>query len=194
MKVLNNYEAYWQQHLKDTWQLKVLQTLINIRINSFLDKYDETKIGKGASEIISYTKLRGYSLKNIAPRHFTNYYILFFSKANLVFKFNLVFVDWIIFSKTCLPFYLLILCDLGVHPVPQSFFFIRTSKILIMLTVAKMPLLCYYFSWKICTCKRQKLLLMLINLIFTCCERATLGMIVATFGDWLWLQLSWCSM
>ena len=45
-KVLNNYEAHWQRHLKDTLQLKILQTRIDIRVNSFLDKYHETKMAK----------------------------------------------------------------------------------------------------------------------------------------------------
>ena len=49
---------------------------LNIRVDSLLDKYDETKMGEGALEIISCTKIRACSLKNIASRHFTYYYIL----------------------------------------------------------------------------------------------------------------------
>ena len=73
---LNNYEGHWQQHLKDTLQLKILRTWINIHINFFLGKYLEMKMGEGALEIISCTKIRACSLKNIAPEHFTYYYIL----------------------------------------------------------------------------------------------------------------------
>ena len=41
---LNNYEAhYWQRHLRDTLQLKILRPWIHIRANSFLIKHPETK-------------------------------------------------------------------------------------------------------------------------------------------------------
>ena len=85
--------------LWDTLQWKIL---LNIRVNSFLDKSHETKMGEDALDIISCAKIRSCSLRNIVPRHFTYYYILFFSETNLVFKFNLA---------VCLPFYLLILCE-----------------------------------------------------------------------------------
>ena len=105
-KVLNDYEAHWQRHSKDTLQLKVLQTWINISINSFWNKYDETKV---ALQIISCTKICASSLKNIAPRHFTYYSTLLFLWNKLSFEIQTI-VDRIIFSATCLPFYLLILC------------------------------------------------------------------------------------
>ena len=35
-----------QGHLQDTLQLKILRTRINIRVNSFLDKYHEAKMAK----------------------------------------------------------------------------------------------------------------------------------------------------
>ena len=73
---LNNYETHWQRHLKDISQLKILPTWINIQANSFLGKYHEMKMGEGAMEIISCTKIRAYSLKNIAPGHFTYYRIV----------------------------------------------------------------------------------------------------------------------
>ena len=44
---------------------------INIHVNSFFDKYHETKMDEDALEII-------ISLKNIAPRPFNYYQILFF--------------------------------------------------------------------------------------------------------------------
>ena len=106
-KVLNNCEVHWQGYLKYILQLNVLRTWINIRINSFLDKYDETKIGEGVLEIISCTKIRPCSLKNIAPRHFTYYCIIFFLWNKLSFQIQRSF-DWIILCKTCLSFYLLI--------------------------------------------------------------------------------------
>ena len=38
---LDNYEAHWQRHLKDTLQMKILRTWINIHANSFFGKYHE---------------------------------------------------------------------------------------------------------------------------------------------------------
>ena len=65
---LNNYDAHWKWHLKDTLQLKILRKRINIQNNCFLGKYHEMKMGKVALEIISCTKIQACSLKNIAPR------------------------------------------------------------------------------------------------------------------------------
>ena len=90
---LNNYDAHWPRHLKDTLQLKILRTWINIHANSSLGKYHYMKMGEGALEIISCTKFRACSLKNIAPGHFTYYCIFFTFQANLVFKFNLVLTE-----------------------------------------------------------------------------------------------------
>ena len=67
---LNNYEAHWEQHLKDTLQLKILQTWINIHTNYFI-KNHEMKMGEDTSEIISCTKIQASSLKNIAQGHLT---------------------------------------------------------------------------------------------------------------------------
>ena len=74
---LKNYKAHWQRHLKDTLQLKILRKWINIHVNFFLGKYHEMKMGEGAMELISCTKIRACSLKNIAPGHFTYYRIVF---------------------------------------------------------------------------------------------------------------------
>ena len=69
---LNNCEAHWQWHLKDTLQLKILRAWTNnIHANSFLSKYHKIKMGEVAMEIINCTKIRACSLKNIAPGHFT---------------------------------------------------------------------------------------------------------------------------
>ena len=62
--------------MKDTLQLKILRTWINIRVNSFLGKYHEMKMGEGALEIVSCPKIRAYFWKNIAPAHCTYYCIL----------------------------------------------------------------------------------------------------------------------
>ena len=72
----NNHKAHWQRHLKDTLQVNSLQTWINIHTNSFLGKYYEIKMGEDTLEIISCTKIRACSLKNIAPGHFTYHCIL----------------------------------------------------------------------------------------------------------------------
>ena len=69
-----NYETLWQRHLKDTLQLKILRTWINIGTNYFLTKFLETKIDESVWKII-YTIIWACSLKNIAPRHFTYYYL-----------------------------------------------------------------------------------------------------------------------
>ena len=50
------FNAHRPRHLKDTIQLKILWTWINITVNSFLGKYLETKMGEGTLEIISCTK------------------------------------------------------------------------------------------------------------------------------------------
>ena len=92
-KFLNNYEARWQQHLKDTLQLKTLRTWINVRINSFLDKYDKTKMGEGALEIISCPKGRTCSLKNIAQNIVIVFALVFCSEKILAFKFHLVLIE-----------------------------------------------------------------------------------------------------
>ena len=61
----------------DTLQLKISQTCITIWTNFFLSKYLWMKIGKSARKIIICTIMRVCSSKNIAPRHFTSFHILF---------------------------------------------------------------------------------------------------------------------
>ena len=75
---LSNYKAHWQQHLKGTLQLKILQTRINIGANSFLCKRLETKTDAGAWKIISYPKSWDCCSKDIPSRHFTYYCMLLF--------------------------------------------------------------------------------------------------------------------
>ena len=60
----SNYKALWERQLRDTLQLKNLGKRINIRANSFLGKYHETKIDKGAWKIISCTNFQVGTLKN----------------------------------------------------------------------------------------------------------------------------------
>ena len=76
--IRNNYKTLWQRHLKDTSQLKILRTGINIGTNYFLSKFLETKINESAWKII-YTIIRACYSKNIALRHFTYYYLPFFT-------------------------------------------------------------------------------------------------------------------
>ena len=93
----DDYELHWQRNLKNTLQLKVLRTLINIHANSFLVKYHEMNMDEGAVEIISCTKIWACSLKNqdILP-----IIALFFaSQTNVFFKFNLVLKQ---FAYRCL--------------------------------------------------------------------------------------------
>ena len=87
---LNKYKAHWQRYLKDTLQLKFLLTWINIRANYFLSNYHEMKKSESAREIISRSKIRACSSKNIGPKRFT---FCFFSQTKLIFKFNLVLIE-----------------------------------------------------------------------------------------------------
>ena len=69
---LSNYETGWQKHLKDTLQLKILRTWINICANSFLDK----KMGKGAC--LEHSQLHK-NLSLFFEQHFTFFRIFSFS-------------------------------------------------------------------------------------------------------------------
>ena len=51
----NIYRAHLKRHFKDTLQLKILRKWINIRANSSLGEYHETKMGERAQKTISYT-------------------------------------------------------------------------------------------------------------------------------------------
>ena len=73
---LNNYEAHWQRHLKDTLHLKILRTWINIHANSFFGKYHEIKMGEGALGNYQFHKNSSLFLKKIAPGQFNYYCIL----------------------------------------------------------------------------------------------------------------------
>ena len=73
---LNNYEAHWQRYLKDTLQLKISRTWININTNSFLGKYHEMKMGESASE--NYQLDKNPSL--FFEKHWTRiFYLLLYS-------------------------------------------------------------------------------------------------------------------
>ena len=86
--LLNIYKVHWQRHFKDTLQLKIFRKWMNIRANSSLDEYHETKMGEGAQKTISCTKVWACFMKNISLIVF-----FFFSQANLDFKFNLVLIE-----------------------------------------------------------------------------------------------------
>ena len=66
---------HWQWHLKDTLQLKILQTWINIYINSFLDKYHEQRWAKMPWKLLVPQKFEPI-LWRVCARHFTYYYLL----------------------------------------------------------------------------------------------------------------------
>ena len=78
----SKFTRHCQRHLRDTLQLKVLRTWINIDGNSFSSKYFETKVDESVWKIISRKKIRAYSSKNIAPRHFNYYFMLLFFNLN----------------------------------------------------------------------------------------------------------------
>ena len=79
--------------LKDTLQLNILRTWINIRVKSLIKtlvNITKQKLMKN----ISCTIIRSCTLKNIVPKYTTCYlfYTLLFL-SNLVFKFNLVLIS-----------------------------------------------------------------------------------------------------
>ena len=83
--------------LRDTLQLYILQTLINMRTKSFIKtsvSVTETKISEGAWKKISHAKLQAWTWNNIWTKIETTlhlFYALLFLW-NLVFKFDIV--DW----------------------------------------------------------------------------------------------------
>ena len=66
--LLNNYEAQWQRHLTDTWQLNILRKWINVRANFFLVKHRKTKTDKIGCKISSFAKIQACKLENITPK------------------------------------------------------------------------------------------------------------------------------
>ena len=62
----------------DTLRLKILRTSTTIWTNVFFSKYFWRTIAEGTWKIIIYTIIRACSLKNIAPRHFTNFCMVLF--------------------------------------------------------------------------------------------------------------------
>ena len=84
----NIYKAHLKRHFKDTLQLKILRKWINIRANSSLGEYHETKMGERTQKTISYTNAWACFMKNISLIA-----LFFFSQANLDFKFNLALIE-----------------------------------------------------------------------------------------------------
>ena len=81
---LSNYEAHWQQHLKDTLQLKILRTSINLRDNSFLGKYQE-KLMKVPGKL-SVTQKSNPVLQRMLDQGISLIIIFFFfSQTNVIF-------------------------------------------------------------------------------------------------------------
>ena len=88
---INNYEVHWQWHLKDILKLKILGTWINICANFFLDiKYHETRMSKSAWEVITWTKSELDLRRTLHQDNPLVITFFFFSRTNLVLKFNLV--------------------------------------------------------------------------------------------------------
>ena len=131
--------------LKDSLQLNVLWTWINIRVNSSIKTWKDImkgKIEEVAWKFISYTKIRACTLNSIEPKYITLHlflYATFSLKQNLVFKFYLVLIGILDNFRpnlfTCLPFdYQLLfhwswsLSSASIHFLIRTS--IRTTKIL----------------------------------------------------------------
>ena len=118
-KVLNNYEVHWQQHLKDTLQLKILLAWINIRVNSFLHNLLKRIWAKMPWKLLVGQKCEPLLWRTLDQDISLTVVFFCLSETNLVFKFNLVLNDYfspefVIFTAinfTFLPFYFLILCE-----------------------------------------------------------------------------------
>ena len=94
---LNNYEASWQQHLKDALQLKILQTWINIGVEPALQSALHQDI---------WLIIECFS----------------FFHTSLVFRFNLVMIE-LFFPQFIYLFANRYYVYLEVHPVPVSYFY-----------------------------------------------------------------------
>ena len=87
------------------YRLKILQIWINIRVNSFLDKYHETKMGENGKmpwKLLVAQKSEPVLSRTFA-RHFTYYYILLFLWNKPSFKYE-PSVDRIILTEICLSY------------------------------------------------------------------------------------------
>ena len=92
----NNYEAHWQRHLKSTLQLRILRNWINIHAHSFLGKYHDRKMGKVPGKLTVVQKSE--------PVLWTTFdFLLYSSLSNLVFKFNLMLIEYIKISTILQP-------------------------------------------------------------------------------------------
>ena len=93
-----------------------------VRVNSFLYKYNEIKMGESALEIIGCTKIWACFLRNIAPRHFIYYCTLLFlsNKPSSQIQLSVYRIN---FSTPFLRFWYSVY--LGVYPVPLSIFYIN---------------------------------------------------------------------
>ena len=102
-----------------------IRTWINIRLCfSWVNimKRKCAKMCEGTWEIISCTKSWDCSLNNIYQDISLNIFFLFFTETNLVFKSNLLLIEY--FSPQFVYLFTFwYSVYLGVHPVPQSFFY-----------------------------------------------------------------------
>ena len=153
--------------MKDTLRLKILWTWINIRANSFIQTLVTNM--KRKSTKVPWTSL---TRKNATPHfkeHCTKIDIslvairFFFSRTNLVFKSNPLFID--ILDSSCHSLFTFLPFDFYLYSTDSEFiqchytFFIKTSKVLIrfnVLFVRFSSSKCYYvmsyYPWKNLTC------------------------------------------
>ena len=127
-------KVHWQKHFEgqDTLQLKILRTWIKISANSFihqdLSKHHKEKINEYTFKIITCKKYKPALQRTF---HQSKWYLLivmcfFFSQANLVFKYNPVFID--ILGRFCHSLFTFLLFDcwystkFEFHPVPLRVF------------------------------------------------------------------------
>ena len=100
--------------LRDTLQLYILRTWINMRAKSFIKtsvNVTETKIDDGAWKKISHAKLQAWTWKNIWTKIETTFHLFYalLFLSNLVFKFNIVLIGNFLYNFhhnlfTFLPF------------------------------------------------------------------------------------------
>ena len=81
---LDNYEAHWQRHLKDTLQMKILRTWINIHANSFFGKYHEM-IMTMVPWKLSVAKKSEPVLSRASHQDISLIIVVFVSRTNLIY-------------------------------------------------------------------------------------------------------------
>ena len=130
---LSNYETHRQRHLKDALQLKILWTWINIRGNSLLGKYHETKRKKDLGKLSAVQKSEPVLQRTLRKDISIIIVFLFLSQTSPILKFNLVLIKYFLPQSINLSTFWYSVY-LEVYPVLLSSF-IRTSIILIRINI-----------------------------------------------------------